>query len=395
MKNETDLLQKEYDTVINQTDPWYFFKNLADYVKFVNETSPFREIVEPLKNQKEELLNELDKYEEKAVEELVSAKKKLEKLVSKVDGLKEKLKRESFFSDGFSSIDQYLGGRLHTSGNKSDVINRYLHDVAWDISSNGHSKLLDKWTVEKRPNQRIVYFSQALEKRHELTEELNTQRQLNLWGYWDFLSISADKSIFVWSDWTAKYPAVDQAYLSEHVSIKHELQENKPIENTFPRIERQKRDFVRESRVPTHKHYLERIHLYLLKEYNNRDKQNKTSTDNKGIKINKITFVKKNTFRENSYSFYINNDLKSLKQLRRDSHRIGRFIEFLEGKDIEYDKDTFDYINSNKECVLYCSGKYTLTKILEKDGKTYRVNPEIRARVITEIAYKKELNRSA
>src|SRR3989344_6061339 len=269
MKNETDILQRQYDTTINQTDPWYFFLNLADYVKFINETSPFKEIVEPLRKQKEELLIELDKYEEKAVEELISAKKRLEKLVSKVDGLKEKLKKEGFFSDGFTSIDKYLNGSLSTSGTKSDVISRYLNEVSWDISSNGHGELLDEWTEDLKAKHRIAYFSEALKKRYELNEELNIQRPLNPWGFWDFLSISTHKSIFIWSDWTVEFPTVDQTYISELVSIKSELQENKPSDNTFPKIQKQQRNYIRESRVPAYKHYLERIHLYLLKEANN------------------------------------------------------------------------------------------------------------------------------
>ncbi|MFA6459310.1 MAG: hypothetical protein WCV79_02865 [Candidatus Paceibacterota bacterium] len=144
MINEKELLQKQYDTTINQTDPWYFFLNLADYVLFINETTPFKEISGRLKKHKDELLIELDRYEEQAVKELMLSKKKLEELVDKVDGLKEKLKKEGFFSDGFTSIDLYLEDKLHTSGNKSDVINRYLHEVSWDISSNGHSSLLDE-----------------------------------------------------------------------------------------------------------------------------------------------------------------------------------------------------------------------------------------------------------
>lgn len=258
MKNEQDILQKQYDTTINQANSWYFFLNLADYVKFVNGTYPFKEIVALLKQQKEDLLIELDKWEEKAVSELMSSKKNLEKLVGKVDGLKEKLTKTGFFSDGFTSIDRYLEGTLNTGGTKSDVINRFLHDVAWDISINGHSKLLDEWAVDTKSKHRVVYFSEALKKRQELTDKLNAQRLLNLWGYWDFMSILADMAVFVGSDWTSQFPQVDQAYLLEYASIKIEIEENKPAKDTYSRPQRQ-------SKVTTYKHYLERIHLYLLK----------------------------------------------------------------------------------------------------------------------------------
>lgn len=71
MKNEQDLLQKQYDATINQTDPWYFFLNLADYVNFVRETNLFKKIVEPFEKHKVVLLEEIEKYEKKAVSELL------------------------------------------------------------------------------------------------------------------------------------------------------------------------------------------------------------------------------------------------------------------------------------------------------------------------------------
>lgn len=356
MQSERDLLQKQYDTVINQTDPWYFFLNLADYVSFVTETSPFKEIVLALRKYKEELLVELDEYEEKAVRELISSKKKLEKLVGKVDGLKDKLKKEGFFSDGFTSIDQYLDGRLSTSGNKSDVINRYLHEVSWDIASNGHTSVLDDFTEDLKAKDRRVSFSESLKKRTELTEQLNTQRLLNPWGYWDFLSILMAKSIFIWSDWTSQYPNVDQTYLSELVSIKHEVQENKPPENTFPRIERHQRTSTRESRVPAYKHYLERVHLYLLKEASN-----STKVVEKNIGFNPDTSI----FSVNNQEIKMrkfSDQYHTLRIIFQNSNEIGKewfFSELAELIDPQKgytDKDFHNYISAIKRRVSSDTG---------------------------------------
>lgn len=269
MKDDKDLLQRLYDTTINQIDPWYFFLNLADYVKFVRDTNPFKEIIEPLQKHKVVLLEEIEEYEKKAVSELMASKKKLEKLVGKVKGLKEKLKKTGFFSDGFTSIDQYLEGGIHTSGTDSDIISRFLYEVSWDITGQGQDNLLEDFTVSPKGQHREVKFSQSLAKRQDLNFNLNIQRQITPWGYWDLLCIPTYNDIFVWSEWTSQLPKVDQTFLSEFVSIKHEVQENKPPENTFPRIERKTSMSTRESRVPVYKHYLERMHIYLLKEANN------------------------------------------------------------------------------------------------------------------------------
>jgi hypothetical protein len=373
MRYEQELLQKQYDLTMGQTDPWYFFLHLTDYIKFVNGTTPFKDIIEPLKKQKGVLIEQLSKEEQRAIDELLASKKKLEKLVSKVKGLPETIKKEGFFSDGFTSIDMYMEGKMHTSGIPSDVISRYLYEISWSISGNGQEKLLDEFTVSHRGTERLVAFSDALKKRQELTTELDTQRSLSPWGCWDFLSIASDESIFIWPSWTSQFSKVDQTYLSEYVSVKHEIQENKPPENTFPRTQRQ-RNSSRESRVPTYKHYLERMHLYLLKEANQFYSQSKPELEKKKV----VLYLSENG------DLY--KDVKRKYQMGQASDRY-KIIKFL-SENIGY--HTTDEIsgklgNKNKQTLRTEIGKIKSnanTKLGFKDlieGKKqsgYRINPK-------------------
>ena len=85
--------------------------------------------------------------------------------------------------------------------------------------------------------------------------------------------------------------------------------------------------------------------------------------------------------------------IDDVKLLRRDSTRIKKFAEFVDGQDLSFDKDLLDYLNSNHDCALYCAGKYNLTKIIERHGNSFRVSSNVVAKVVSEKTYKSKLNK--
>ena len=114
---------------------------------------------------------------------------------------------------------------------------------------------------------------------------------------------------------------------------------------------------------------------------------------NASKQIEKITFIKRNSSPKPAYRFYINDDLDNVKQLRNDSTRLKKLINIIQGESEGFDKSLLDYINSNTNCALYCGNKYALTKILEQYGASFRIRYGIRAKVISEIEYKKKINK--
>ncbi|GEM_PF-3869858 len=112
-------------------------------------------------------------------------------------------------------------------------------------------------------------------------------------------------------------------------------------------------------------------------------------------KISEIIFVERPTPTGPVYTFCINGDTSDKRLLRADSRRIKTFIKLIKGEDIEFNKDLLDYLNSNLNCALYCAGKYSLTKILERHGRTFRVCAGIKARVINERTDKIGQNKQA
>ena len=334
MDRKSELLEKQYNLAINQTDPWYFFLNTADYVKFVKSTNPFKEIVEKLEKEKKALVLELEKKEVKAMKEMKFAKEKLEKLVKKEKGLAENIKKDGFFSDGFTSIDQYLNKKLYTSGMPSDVINRFLHEVAWDLMEKKHSYLLDHFTVEKNDIERKVEFSKALKERQESSRRLDDKRAITPWGYWDFLLLLANDTMFDES-WEPLLPNIDQSLNSEYVLVKNEIQGNKKLD-VFGRHSTYKPTYHK-SKVDTYKHYLSRIHLYLLKE-----------VENTSIKINEKLEFNPETARLNVLGTPVafrkfGEEFHSLRVIFENKEELGNEWFFSEiGERIDKEKDYTD-----------------------------------------------------
>lgn len=261
--NEQELLQKEYELVINQNDPWYFFLNLSNYVLFVKESQTFKKAVEGLEKEKEIRIKELLNLESKCVSELKASKKKLEAIIKKTTGLRETLKKTDPISDGLTSIDLYLEGRLHTGGTVSDILNRFLSETAWDLQSLNQGSLLKPFVVEKGGNQ-IVIFSKILQKRQELSKSLDNDRNISPWGYWDFMTLLLNREIFSNDMSLPKVDNVDQSLVTEYIHLKWEIMDSRK-DDSFPHQQKKKLSH-KESKVENFKHYLSRIHLFLLRE---------------------------------------------------------------------------------------------------------------------------------
>ena len=81
MKNVIEILEKQYQSFINQERDWNFFVGLADYVKFINETSEPHLLLERTKESKLKRIEIIDKLEEEAVTELLKLKRDLLKII--------------------------------------------------------------------------------------------------------------------------------------------------------------------------------------------------------------------------------------------------------------------------------------------------------------------------
>jgi len=75
MKNVIDLLEKQYQSFINQERDWSFFLGLADYVDFIKRNLEFNQALDKIKKNRSKKIEIIEKFEKKAVNELHKTKR--------------------------------------------------------------------------------------------------------------------------------------------------------------------------------------------------------------------------------------------------------------------------------------------------------------------------------
>ena len=105
--------------------------------------------------------------------------------------------------------------------------------------------------------------------------------------------------------------------------------------------------------------------------------------------IREIIFIERNAKPEPIYRFCVNNEKPKL--LRSDSSKMRDLLAIANNENILFNKDTLDYINSNKECALYYGGKYPLANILERRGDFLKICNGIHVRILDDAAYNKRI----
>lgn len=255
----SDNLDRFYKYMSAQEGIKELIIGLSDYVKYIEETPELKKITDGWLSKKDIIYKELSSLEEKTVKELLNSKKQIERTVDNVPGLRDKIKRDGFFGDGLTAVDQYLNSRLFTSGIVSDVIGKYLHDTGYVLTEDGYGDILKDFIEKKRSGGRIISFSKKLEERRSLSGEFNRQRQIEIWGNWDYISLAPDFLHLLDTIYLKKLkeiPNLDLDLTKFHNEIIFIL--NRPTEVKREVIERLKR-------------YATRVHNQLLKEVSERN----------------------------------------------------------------------------------------------------------------------------
>ena len=113
----------------------------------------------------------------------------------------------------------------------------------------------------------------------------------------------------------------------------------------------------------------------------------KTVTEN----IKSITFISENKKADKVSSFYINHNIHDVHKMQRLSSEVRKLAKVANGEEVPFEKQTHDYINTNKNCVLYCKGKYKLTKIIDGHSKPLRISRGIEVEIIDDKIFKRRV----
>ena len=107
--------------------------------------------------------------------------------------------------------------------------------------------------------------------------------------------------------------------------------------------------------------------------------------------IKSITFISENKKADKVSSFYINHHIHDVHKMQRLSSEVRKLARVADGEEVPFEKQTYDYINTNKNCVLYCKGKYKLTKIIDGHSKPLKISRGIEVEVIDDKIFKRRV----
>lgn len=416
-------LERLYKTAIEEENPFAFYKALEVYIESVLDTPILKKVVDEQIKERNDLYEKIDRAEIESQKEMRKAKDKLLAFIKKnsVD-TSNFFHLNTFFmssnTDVVSELEQYEKSNNKES-NQSKTLSAFLFDISANLLKLGHKDAVKDFLVSDeeynkyydRINGTSGYFlrnengnfifSKTWPERFEQENLLENGRVFGPWGAFEailkfhraFELVAQNVNFWSLAENVFQKPLrvedfVDVVWMIEdlyHLGGKTHGNSPRRYGSSSQANKLDKLD------TPAFKNTLQMVHNTFLQTLENNDIPEEKSS--KGEKIKEITFIKKKTQPKPTYSFYINGNLGETKPLRSDSSQIRKLIEITENNDIAYNKDLLDYVNSNSNCALYCAGRYNLTKILERKGDYLGIVYGIKAYAITELEYKKKLNK--
>lgn len=423
-------LERLYKLAIEQEQRFPFFKALHAYLEFALKEPTLKSIIEEQMAQRNDQYNRINEAEEEAVKEMRLAKDRILSIVKKKKIDASDFDRPSTFpvwDTGGKNIVEELEAienkevEFYSAQSYSGRLQSYLFDISAGLLKRGYGKELGDLVVSEKEYgeyyQRIngtsgyffasnvngnFIFSKYWPKTFEYKNLMERERVLKPWGQFEkaiqfmraFHNVLTDTSTWKIQETMSPYDyLLDEKDLVEvfHMTEDFYHISGQSRSDSARRFKGSNSSELDALHTPTFKNVLETVHSIFIQAIEVETGSEEKIVENK--KIKEITFIKKKTQPKPTFNFYINGNLKDTKPVRSDSSHLRKLAEIAEGNDLGYDKDFLDYINSNANCALYCAGKYQLTKILEKNGNYLRICYGIQVKVITEVEYRKKLNK--
>lgn len=392
--NEIENLTNYYNSFINSENGWNFFVGLKDYVNYINETPSLKKSTDKLNKERKAFNYKEGRLEKEAINELLSSKNKLSKIL-KINNLLNIKEIDNFFEE----IDKHLKKEISSSWKLSDNIDSLLFNICITVPEKNKLSLL-KLFEDKNPENNNIYgnftFSKTLNKRRDLTREIEFKRNIEIWGDWTKLSLTP-KFIEAVNIYKVPFENGDGVFSYGLVNARIEY-------------DKAKDDYKFSKIIPEYRNSATKIQTYLIRKTNeNTIKPSKNSSvpNNKLSKIETITIVKDN--QRNKKRIVINkNYIESFEIIESTSKYIKSLINSILDetntlKDINDLENCKDYLNSNIGCRIYkdISGKralYSKTKLVKFENnlasnKVLRITPNIKTDFISPDKYKKLLSK--
>jgi TusA-related sulfurtransferase len=175
MKNVIEILEKQYQSFINQERDWNFFLGLTDYVEFINKSPEFSQSLGKIKENKAKEIKLIDKLEKEAVAELLKMKGEILKIIKN-----EKITKQDL-PEALSKLEDYEKGKIDPDHYKSSRLEEGLRNLIKVLSD-------DEEDFKKRyPRYGLSKKSLA---RMAKTLEFREKKETELWGAYEKLQLA-------------------------------------------------------------------------------------------------------------------------------------------------------------------------------------------------------------
>ncbi|MFH1564326.1 MAG: hypothetical protein ABIC82_00550 [bacterium] len=251
-----ELLEKQYQSFINQKRDWNFFLGLADYVKFINETPELHLLLEKTKECKLKQIETINKLEKEAIAELLKTKKEILKKIRNNKITKQGL------PEALLKLEDFENGKIYPNHYKSSRLDEGLKNLI---------KILSDSEEDFNKNYPRYGLSAKLLKRMIKSSELHKKKETELWGAYEKIQFvfkiihSGEKYLYTLEKDPDRYDEY-LGFIKEMETIKNDGE--RPFLSLLPSPKKEENRFFdyreKEFKKDNYNLYATRIHNYLI-----------------------------------------------------------------------------------------------------------------------------------
>ena len=262
MKNVIEILDRYYDSFINQKLDWGFFLDLYDYVKLVAKTPEIDKIRQEIIKDRDKDISILNGYENKVIKETKKAKEKIFELIKEHKISYDELSRE------IKHYEDWENDRTQGSLSKGEALSHSLQNIIRSLFNHGHKKIFKDFFTEDKgiPIKIKEYtFSATIKEYFKEKGKFKEKRDIEAWGAWDNLvlvyqTISIIEKEKIMNKLKKNNEFCKQYNFIGFVGEMKKIKEKSINPNIDPNFE--PKHFVKNKYID----YASRVHKYLIKE---------------------------------------------------------------------------------------------------------------------------------
>lgn len=259
-ENLIPLLEKYYQSFIDETEDWSFFVELSEYIDLILENNLSARVIAGLNSQREEDLKPLRDIEAIATADLNTAKEKIKKLLNKgkitSKGIEFALKK----------LEQIEAGKVYSNVKPIDKLYDAIWHICVAIHEEGKQEIIKEYFNAGDGKHRYTdnyFYIEIYDQYQRLKRASEFKEKSALWYVWDKINIAhftirkTDETFEQLKEEGKKWEMLNfSGIVQEMRKIQSIAEENHPFARDFDPIIFKRDDFVQ---------YARRFHKHLIK----------------------------------------------------------------------------------------------------------------------------------